>query len=130
MTEATNYDDLSLPDLIKLINTEYDMVLAGDRNTFQKAIPLGQMLISLKPRVAKHGKWQDWIAANCPKLSYETVALYMRLADPDNLAKLLAAGKSVTVTDLKMTIREARDVLAKPKSTGTKPAQKGPQQTA
>jgi hypothetical protein len=114
---VADYNSLSTPDLIKLINTEYDMVLAGDRNAFQKAIPLGQMLISLKPR-AGHGSWKDWVAANCPKLSYETVALYMRLAAPDNLTKLLAASKCVSVTDLKMTITEARGILAKPKGSG------------
>jgi hypothetical protein len=70
------------------------------------------MLIDLKPRVSEFGEWQDWVKTNL-KISHETVSLYMRFAKPDNLAKILAAGKSASVADLKMTITEAAKVIAK-----------------
>jgi len=118
--QTKDYGDLSTSDLAKLINNEYELILAGERSALQKAIPIGQMLIAIRPRVTVHGKWQDELPKLCPKISYETATLYMRFADPENLAKLLAAGKSVTVTDLKLTVREARELLAKPKAEGGK----------
>jgi hypothetical protein len=119
---TTNYSELPLSDHIKLINTEYEHIDANERSNLQKAIPIGKMLIDLKPRVSEFGEWQDWVKTNLPKISYETVSLYMRFAKPDNLAKILAAGKSASVADLKMTITEASKVIAKKPTatTGTK----------
>jgi hypothetical protein len=128
MAEA-DFNDVTNTDLIKQINTAYESILSNERSTLQKAIPIGQMLIELKPRVAKHGAWQEWVKINLPKMSYETVSLYMRLADPENLAKLLAVGKSATIADLRMTITEAAKAIAKPKSDAPKGAGKGKSQS-
>ena len=73
--EKSDFANLPTPDLVMRINSAYETILAEDRNTFQKAVPIGQMLIELRPRVAKHGEWRDWVKANCPKVSAETVRL-------------------------------------------------------
>src|SRR5215470_8437660 len=116
MTKAKDYGELPVSELVTKINTEYAALIDAERRTanLPRAIGIGEMLIDLKPRVAKHGEWQEWLKTNCPKISIETANLYMRLAD--NLEKLeaAAAAKSVRLTDL--TITEARALLTKPKA--------------
>jgi hypothetical protein len=119
MTSGADYGELTVSQLVEMINTEYAAILETERTTLQRAIGIGEKLIDLKPRVAKHGEWQAWLKSNCPKISLETANLYMRLAKPENLAKLekAAAIKSVSVTDL--TTTEARDLLANKSFTNT-----------
>ncbi len=111
-----DYQEFGVPDLVKMVNDEYSHIYHSDRMTYPRAITVGEMLNNLKPRVSNHGKWQDWLKSNCPKISLETANLYMRLADSENQTKIasIAAGKSVSVTDL--TITKARELLAKPKA--------------
>jgi DUF3102 family protein len=110
-----DYGDLKISELIALINTEYAAIIEADRSNLQRALKIGEMLVDLKPRVAKHGEWQLWLKSNCPKISIETANLYMRLADNLDELEKRAAAKSVTLTDL--TITQARELLAKPKPT-------------
>jgi DUF3102 family protein len=110
-----DYGDLKISELVTLINTEYAAILEADRTNLQRALKVGEMLVDLKPRVAKHGEWQLWLKSHCPKISIETANLYMRLADNLEELEKRAAAKSVTLTDL--TITQARELLAKPKPT-------------
>jgi hypothetical protein len=112
-TTTKDYGEHTVSELVTMINTEYAAIIETDRSNLQRAIGIGEKLLDLKPRVAKHGEWQLWLKNHCPKISIETANLYMRLAD--NLDKLEkeAAAKSVRLTDL--TITEARALLAKPK---------------
>jgi hypothetical protein len=105
-------DECTVSELVKKINDEYAVLLASERANLPRAMSIGDKLINLRRRVSKQGKWQDWLGKNFPKMSYETAALYYRLAEnKEELAKR-AREKSVTVTDL--TIRQARELLAKP----------------
>jgi hypothetical protein len=115
ITTAKDYGERTVSELVSMVNTEYAAIMEAEPTHLQRAIGIGEKLLDLKPRVAKHGEWQQWLKTNCPEISIETVNLYMRLAKPDNLDKLerAAAAKSVTLTDL--TITEAREILAKPK---------------
>jgi hypothetical protein len=119
-TKGKDYGERTVSELVSMVNTEYAAIMEAERTHLQRAIGIGEKLLDLKPRVAKHGEWQQWLKTNCPKISLETANLYMRLARPENLAKLeeAAAAKSVSVTDF--TITEAREILAnKSKSDAT-----------
>jgi hypothetical protein len=109
----TDLSELTIPDLVKQINTEYEAILVAERSNLAKAIAIGEKLAACKRRL-EHGEWEAWLRKNCPKLSLETARLYMRLAaGQEELAKQ-AKAKSVSVTD--MTISDAREALAKPRS--------------
>jgi hypothetical protein len=110
MTELV---DLATDALAKLINDEYSVIVANERANLPKAQALGEKLRVLQSK-AKHGEWRDKLKAHCPKVSYETATLYIRLWDKREKLAELAAAKSVTVTDL--TIQEARKLLATPKT--------------
>ena len=115
----TDLIDLSTAELAKLINDEYAVILANERTNLPKAMSVGEKLKVLQGK-AKHGEWQTKLKAHCPKVSYETATLYIRLWDKRDKLKELAAAKSVTVTDL--TIQEARKLLATPKPNDGKGA--------
>jgi hypothetical protein len=103
-----------IPELVKAINDEYGVILASERNNLQRALAIGQKLVALRPLIApKHGEWQAKLEEHCPKLSYETATLYIRLFEKQDVWRAAAAAKSVGSTDL--TIDEARKLLAKPK---------------
>jgi hypothetical protein len=116
-TTGKDYGERTVSELVSMVNAEYAAIMEAERTHLQRAIGVGEKLLDLKPRVAKHGEWQQWLKTNCPKISIETANLYMRLAKPENLDKLkkAAAAKSVTLTDL--TITEAREILAKKPDT-------------
>lgn len=111
----TEFVDLSTTELAKLINDEYDAILATERTNLPRAQKVGEKLKVLRDK-AKHGEWKTKLAEHCPKLSksYETATLYIRLWDGRDKLPELAKAKGVTVTDL--TIQEARKLLATPKS--------------
>jgi Protein of unknown function (DUF3102) len=110
----TDYGDLKISELVKMVNDEYAAIIDADRSNLQRALKVGEMLVDLKPRVARHGEWQLWLRNHCPKISIETANLYMRLADNLDELEKRAGAKSVSLTDL--TITEARKLLATPKS--------------
>jgi Protein of unknown function (DUF3102) len=114
----TNYGELPVSQLVEMINTEYEVIVDADRSNLQRAISIGEKLIGLKPRVAEHGKWQQWLKEHCPMISIETANLYMRLAGNREKLEKAADEKSVSLTDLSIT--EARQLLAKPKSPTNK----------
>src|SRR6516162_2898885 len=96
-----NYGELPIADHAKLINDEYAHILNNERSNFAKALTVGEMLIALRPRIApEHGDWQTKLKVYCPKISYETATLYMRLAENREKIEKEAAVKSVSVTDL------------------------------
>jgi hypothetical protein len=113
-----DYDALAIDARVKQINEEYAIIRAGERRNLPKAISIGEKLIDLRPRVSKHGEWQDYLKKHCPALAYETAAGYIRLAEKQEELCKLAKVKSVADADL--TIREALKLLAKPKSDGGK----------
>jgi hypothetical protein len=117
ISKGKDYGERTVSELVSMVNAEYAAIMEAERTHLQRAIGVGEKLLDLKPRVAKHGEWQQWLKTNCPKISIETANLYMRLAKPENLDKLekAAAAKSVTLTDL--TITEAREILAKKPDT-------------
>jgi hypothetical protein len=112
MTDPKAYGELSLPDLAKLINDEYAVVLASERNNLQRALAIGEKLMWLRAR-AKHGEWQEKLKGWCPKLSYETATLYIRLFEKRHIWEERARAESVETTDL--TIEKVRQLLAKPR---------------
>src|SRR6516225_437625 len=113
MTIGTvDYGELSVPDLAKLINDEYSLVLASERNNLQRALTIGEKPVALRAR-AKHGEWQEKLKGWCPKLSYETATVYIRLFEKRDVWEERAKATSVEPTDL--TIEGARQLLAKSK---------------
>jgi hypothetical protein len=110
----TDYGELTVPQLVEMISTEYGVIVEAERSNLQRAISIGEKLLDLKLRVAKHGEWQQWLKDHCPKISIETANLYMRLAGNVDKLEKAAAAKSVSLTDLSIT--DARQLLAKPKS--------------
>jgi hypothetical protein len=110
--DTVDYAELSLRDLTKLINDEYSLVLASERNNLQRALTIGEKLMALRAR-AKHGEWQEKLKGWCPKLSYETATLYIRLFEKRDVWEERAKAKSVEPTEL--TIEGARQLLANSK---------------
>jgi hypothetical protein len=55
---------------------------------------------------ADKGKWLPWLKQNCPEISQQTASLYMRLADPENLDKLVGVK---TIRDADAALRKPRD---------------------
>ena len=113
----TDLIDLSTIELAKLINDEYAVILNNERTNLPRAMSVGEKLKVLQGK-SKHGEWQIRLKTHCPKVSYETATLYIRLWDKRDKLNELAKAKSVTVTDL--TIQEARRLLATPKPNDDK----------
>jgi hypothetical protein len=111
MTDALT--DLGTTDLIKLVNDEYAAVLASDRATYPRAIRIGEALKVLTGRI-NHGDKKAWFKEHCPKLSYETARVYIRLAENQEEIITAAKAKSVETT---LTIASAMGLLRKPKTT-------------
>jgi hypothetical protein len=111
-----NYGELSVIELTQKVNEEYYQIYSHDRTDYPRAVMIGEMLNNIRPRVAKHGQWQNWLKENCPKISYETANIYMRVAKGQVRILKAAAAKNVAATDL--TIAFARDVLNTPKPKG------------
>jgi hypothetical protein len=64
----------------RVINNEHDQVVDASQSAFQHAITAGAKLTECKNGLP-HGEWQAWLKKACPNISYETAALYMRLAE-------------------------------------------------
>jgi hypothetical protein len=110
---STDYADLTTKDIAKQINDEYSVILANEKANLPRALAIGEKLMWLRARVI-HGEWQTKLKEYCPKISYETATLYIRLFERQMDWRAAAAGKGVEPTDL--TIDEARKLLAKPKA--------------
>jgi len=57
-TTTKDYGEHTVSELVTMINTEYAAIVEADRTNLQRAIGIGEKLLDLKPRVAKHGEWQ------------------------------------------------------------------------
>jgi hypothetical protein len=82
------------------------------------------MLVLLRNRRNDKQGWREYLKEKCPKLSYETATLYIRLYEKQPEILAAAKAQSVTVTDL--TVRSARKLIAKPSGKGKPPAKKAP----
>ena len=104
-------------DIISRINSEYavvaaslaardeakDSVKVAEINILSHATRCGEALNDAKA-IIEHGKWSNWLKANCPKIHQTTANDYMRIAaHPDEIKgalsiraalKLLPATKS------------------------------------
>jgi hypothetical protein len=117
MSEALN--ELGDSELIKRINDEVGVDLAAERNTYTRAVALGEMLVLLRNRRNDKRGWQEYLKEKCPKLAYETATLYIRLHEKQDEIIAAAKAQSVTVTDL--TVRLARKLIAGKGKGKTKP---------
>src|SRR5579872_6054030 len=69
----------TLGQLIVRINENAGLVARGEHAKIQ----LGRDLLAAKALVA-HGEWEDWCAANLPKLSMRQIRHWMKIANaPD-----------------------------------------------
>jgi hypothetical protein len=113
VTDSVDYGELSAAELAKLINDEYGLVLASERNNLNRAKTIGEKLDALRAGT-QHGEWQKKLAKWCPKLSYETANRYIKVYVRWPEIEKAAAAKSVKATDL--TIDTALKLLATPKT--------------
>jgi hypothetical protein len=116
---AASYAELGVPELVKKVNEVYEQIHLHDRTNYPRAVMIGEMLNDIRPRVAKHGAWQNWLREHCPKISYETANIYMRIATKQNIILAEAGRKNVAATDL--TIALARELLTKPRKPEPEP---------
>jgi hypothetical protein len=86
------------------IMTAYKAAMRVEGEALKAAMECGKYLNLAKENVkADKGKWLPWLKQNCPEISQQTASLYMRLADPENLDKLVGV----------KTIRDADAALRK-----------------
>jgi hypothetical protein len=97
------------------INRLHRLVTEAAQSSLQYSIEIGTMLIDVKKDV-KHGDWEAWLAKNCPEISDRTARVYMRLARPENAAKLetVAEENGNAVADL--SVRSAAKLLSRPRA--------------
>lgn len=107
-----NYNDLSVTELAKLINDEYEVILGNERTNYPRALSIGEKLAYLR-RGAGHGEWRIKLETLCPHVSYETATKYIRVWRYQRDIEAAADAKSVATTDL--TIELALSLIAKPK---------------
>jgi hypothetical protein len=112
-------------ELIKKVNEEYSFIHQHDKMDYSHAIVIGEALNELKyRRIVPHGKWQAYLKERCPKVSYETANIYMRVAKNQKRILEAATAKNVAATDL--TIAFAREVLAQKPKEQKEPEPKEP----
>jgi len=107
-----NYNDLSVTELAKLINDEYEVILGNERTNYPRALSIGEKLAYLR-RGADRGEWRIKLETLCPHVSYETATKYIRVWRYQRDIEAAADAKSVATTDL--TIELALSLIAKPK---------------
>jgi hypothetical protein len=89
------------------IMTAYKAAMRVEGEALKAAIECGKYLNLAKENVkADKGKWLPWLKQNCPEISQQTASLYMRLADPENLDKLVGVK---TIRDADKALRQPRD---------------------
>lgn len=100
----------SLADLAARINVEHEAVTKFMKQSLERAIRAGELLIEAKAQL-KHGQWLPWLREHC-QLPERTASHYMRLAQN--------ASQIGNVADL--TVREAIEAIAaKPKKASDFP---------
>jgi hypothetical protein len=113
---------VSINAAIEEITSLHGEVIQEARTTLRKAIRIGELLTSVKPRLG-HGKWLPWLAANVP-FRQETASDYMRCYQQRDKFK------SGLKPNLTQAVKMLRDPDAKPRgrkrseplqSNGTKP---------
>jgi Protein of unknown function (DUF3102) len=107
---------LSLKQLATEINRAYQQIIDGEKKSIEYATEIGEMLIAAKKQHGEHGKWLDWLKAECPQIAETTASLYMRIAKNGDKLAAEAEANGQRVADL--TIRGAAKLLAKPKPDG------------
>jgi hypothetical protein len=118
----SNYAQLGVSALAKLINDEYAAILQSEKANLPRAIAIGAKLKAIRIRVG-HGEWQEEFKSHGLNISYETATLYIRLFDNWDEIQKRARAKDVEPTDL--TIDEARKLLSKPRPKDDKPKANG-----
>jgi hypothetical protein len=108
---------LSLKQLAAEINRTYQQIIDGEKKSIEYATEIGEMLIAAKKQHGEHGRWLDWLKAECPNIAPTTATLYMRIANKGDELATAAEANGQRVADL--TIRGAARLLAKPKKEGT-----------
>jgi lipopolysaccharide biosynthesis regulator YciM len=68
---------LSLKQLAAEINRTYQQIIDDERKSIEYATEIGEMLIAAKKQHGEHGKWLDWLKAECPNIAETTAALYV-----------------------------------------------------
>jgi hypothetical protein len=87
------------------IMTAYKAAMRVEGEALKAAMECGKYLNLAKENVkADKGKWLPWLKQNCPEISQQTASLYMRLADPDNLDKLVGVK---TIRDADKALRQS-----------------------
>src|SRR5262245_64323315 len=98
-TAMTDVIHLSTDELVKAIKDEYGVILASESNKLPKAIAIGEKLVALRPRIApNHGEWKPKLREHCPRISYETATVYIRLYERQAEWRKLAADKHADPT--------------------------------
>jgi len=101
--------DMTVPDLAKAINDRLSAIAANTRNTLQRSIEIGDLLLEAKERVG-HGNFEAWLLDHC-QLSFRSARRYMKFAK--ERPQIEAQAKSATLADL--SINTAQRLLAPPK---------------
>jgi hypothetical protein len=87
------------------IMTAYKAAMRVEGEALKAAIECGKYLNLAKENVkADKRKWLPWLKQNCPEISQQTASLYMRLADPENLDKLVGVK---TIRDADKALRQS-----------------------
>jgi hypothetical protein len=87
------------------IMTAYKAAMRVEGEALKAAIECGKYLNLAKENVkADKGKWLPWLKQNCPEISQQTASLYVRLADPENLDKLVGVK---TIRDADKALRQS-----------------------
>jgi hypothetical protein len=108
----------TISDLAKLINDKVAQMVAAARNSFTRAIEVGDLLKQAKDRVG-HGNFEAWVNDHC-SFSYRSARRYMKLADDrpklEEQLRVEAPAKMATVASLNLA--SAQRLLAPPSSPG------------
>jgi hypothetical protein len=101
------------PAEIKAINDAHTEILRREKGTLASAFKAGELLDKAKRSPNKEQKWEDWLAANCPKIAPSTDRLYRLLfSNKADLEKKAGSANALA----EWSIRQARSALT-PKKT-------------
>jgi hypothetical protein len=103
--------ELFLEEASLKISDGYVSVMMSMRNTIRHACSVGHELLAVKGRLA-HGRFEDWVEANCP-FSLRTARAYMRLTKGASNLPLDCDPERHPPADL--TLERALKMLSKPK---------------
>jgi hypothetical protein len=75
MTDPVSEKAMSL---VGPINKAYNDLKTSYRTSLTHALELGRLLVIAHEAVGKNG-WKDYLAKNCPQVTYRTATVYMQL---------------------------------------------------